>query len=183
MWSIVRSLSWVGMPFVAACVLRVVLHAFSNGTELCSVWTAVALLLLLEGVLLYGSICAERNLEVLLNDFRQAEITRMLAVVNSTAYEYLESDQFWRSNQHAVQATRRNFAGNEGLIHDALDLAVALASCVTAVCILATTNGILLLLLLPISVVYVLARMKIRRKVEKNSGKYNSDLQKIELHK
>lgn len=182
-WSIVRSLSWVGMPFVAACVLRVVLHAFANGTELCSVWTVVALLLFLEGVLRYGSICAERNLEVLLNDFRQAEITRMLAVVNSTAYEYLESDQFWRSNQHAVQATRRNFAGNEGLIHDALDLAVALASCVTAVCILATTNGILLLLLLPISVVYVLARMKIRRKVEKNSGKYNSDLQKIELHK
>lgn len=68
-----------------------------------------------------------------LNDFRQDEKRMLNKKVMKNNYQEMESPEFWNLYQKAQISVRRNYAGNEGLLHNLIDLGSSIMPFILAI--------------------------------------------------
>lgn len=113
-------------PYIGMMIIKAIIQMYEEGIS-----TDEALL---KVVFLFAFSCVIFSLKSFfgnmilpyMNDYRQNEKRNLNAKIASSDYQTIETSEYWNAFQKAQLSVRRNFAGNEGILHNWVDLG---ASC------------------------------------------------------
>ncbi len=112
-------------PYMYMIIMAYIIGSVGKGTDIKDVVLTVLVLIVVTFILNVAKAFFDNLQGPLLNDYRQSEKRDLNKKTLSRLFQRIETAEFWDTYQKAQLSVRRNYAGNEGLLRNVIELCIS----------------------------------------------------------
>lgn len=114
-------------PYISMVIMKIIIRMWEKNVEVNAALVQVVLLIFFAGIIYSSKAFFGNMLLPYLNDYRQSEKRILYRNIIESDFQEIETSEYWNAFQKAQLSVRRNYAGNEGVLHNWVDIG---ASCI-----------------------------------------------------
>jgi len=109
-------------PYIGMMILKAIIQMYEMGIDINTAIIRVIALFTFSCVIFALKSFFGNMILPYMNDYRQSEKRNLNKKIASSDFQRIETSEYWNAFQKAQLSVRRNFAGNEGILHNWVDL-------------------------------------------------------------
>ncbi len=113
-------------PYIGMMIMKAIIQMYEMGLGVDEALLKVISLFVFSCVIFSFKSFFSNMILPYMNDYRQSEKRSLNKKISSSDFQRIETSEYWNAFQKAQLSVRRNYAGNEGILHNWVDLG---ASC------------------------------------------------------